>query len=138
MASPYLSRKTFSFGEFENFSPENKGLYLQHDNLIFQTKMFQTQKHNSGPDLQGGLVMPCLLIHVPCTETQFNTRILHGHVPSHSAMTEEYARISFSKERDLSCLLPSEICFLQVCDFFEPSPLYYISSAVGRPCGSQH
>ena len=34
VASLRLSRKTFSFGEFENFSPENKGLYLQHDNQM--------------------------------------------------------------------------------------------------------
>ena len=44
VASLRLSRKTFSFVEFENFSPENKGLYLQHDYLTvhYMTLLLKT------------------------------------------------------------------------------------------------
>ena len=42
-----LQAEIFSSQRFENFSPENKGLYLQDDYLIFRIKIFLKKSQTS-------------------------------------------------------------------------------------------
>ena len=96
VASLRLSRKTFSFVEFENFSPENKGLYLQHDYLIFQTKMFHMYENIAWLKVRDPSML-CSFIGVPCTAMLFTCTDCNDMHP-HANTTEAYALASFPRK----------------------------------------